>query len=50
MNCKFEDICDSGNNGCDFCSHNPEACTQDFFSWNGEGEEPTQDELDNEIY
>ena len=49
MICEFEDRCNNADVNCEFCQYNLEACTQDFFEWNGEGEEPTQDELDDAI-
>ena len=50
MDCAFEDRCvNAGTSECEFCQYNPEACTQDFFEWNGEGEEPTDEEKDLEI-
>jgi hypothetical protein len=48
-NCAFSGRCINESNECDFCQYNPESCTQDFFEWNGEDEEPTQAGLDKEI-
>lgn len=48
--CIFEDRCLNANDSeCDFCQYNEEAHTIDYFEWNGEGEEPTQNELDDAI-
>lgn len=47
--CKFMEVC-SNFGDCDFCHHNPDACTQELFEWNGEGEEPTQEELEKNMY
>lgn len=47
--CEFEGRCNNEDVDCEFCQYNANACTQDFFEWNGEGEEPTQEELDDAI-
>ena len=46
--CVFWDKC-YNRGDCEFCHYNPEACTQDNFSWNGEGEEPSQEEREMEV-
>lgn len=48
-NCVFEDKCLNEGQECDFCQYNADAVLQDFFEWNGEGDEPTQEELDENI-
>lgn len=48
VNCNFRDRCKIYD--CEFCNHNPEACTQSMFVWNGEGEEPTEEELMEDEY
>lgn len=47
--CDFSDRCENEGVDCDYCQYNPDACTTDNFVWNGEGEEPTQEELNNAI-
>lgn len=48
--CVFDEKClNSGTRECDFCQYNPDACTQNLFEWNGAGEEPTEQELDDAI-
>lgn len=49
MICFFEDRCSNADIECDYCQYNPDACTKDYFDWNGEGEEPTQEELEENI-
>ncbi|NJJ37427.1 hypothetical protein GSQ51_19435 [Clostridioides difficile] len=45
MNCKFKQMCENKNSDCEYCCHNPDACLEDAFEWNGEGKEPTEEEL-----
>lgn len=47
-NCEFEGRCMNENIDCEGCIYNLDA-SLDHFEWNGEGEEPTQVELDNAI-
>ena len=47
--CAFEGRCSNEDVECEFCQYNAYACSQDLFEWNGEGDEPTQVELDNAI-
>ena len=47
--CEFEGRCSNEDIECEFCQYNAYACSQDLFEWNGEGEEPTQEELDNAV-
>ena len=47
--CEFEGRCVNEDIECDFCQYNEDAILQDFFEWNEEGEEPTQQELDDAI-
>ena len=49
MECKFQDKCSSFGVECDFCQYNPNACMQNYFEWDGTGEEPTEKELDEAI-
>ena len=48
--CEFEGRCENEDIDCEFCQYNAYACTQDLFEWNGEGEEPTQEELNNAVH
>lgn len=50
VNCKFKELCENADVDCDYCQYNWEACLHDNFEWNGEGEEPTQAELDEEMH
>lgn len=43
-NCEFEGRCANENKDCNICIHNLDA-SLDYFEWNGEDEEPTQEEL-----
>lgn len=47
--CEFEGRCNNEDVNCDSCQYNDNAVLQDYFEWNGEGEEPTQVELDDAI-
>ena len=47
--CEFEGRCSNEDIECEFCQYNAYACTQDLFEWNGEDEEPTQEELDDAV-
>lgn len=46
--CEFEGRCNNEDVDCEFCQYN-DITTLDYFEWNGEGEEPTQQELDDAI-
>ena len=48
-NCEFEGRCENEDMNCEYCQYNDYEVLQDFFSWNGESEEPTQEELDNAV-
>lgn len=50
MLCEFKELCVNFMSDCDFCHHNPGSCTQGYFEWNGEGVEPTEEELEEEMY
>jgi len=51
MACKFEDLCEHrGTSYCEDCTHDPEYVRECQFDWNGEDEEPTQEELADETY
>ena len=50
VECSFEDVCYNYNDECERCMYNPCGTTMDYFEFNGEGEEPTQKELDDETY
>lgn len=47
--CEFEGRCSNEDVDCEFCQYNDDVILQDFFRWNGEDEEPTQEELDDAI-
>ena len=47
--CPFEEICYNEGSECECCQYNPESCTKNFFDWNGQGTQPTEDELDKAI-
>ncbi|MCC0642552.1 MULTISPECIES: hypothetical protein [unclassified Clostridioides] len=49
MDCKFKQRCENKNSDCDYCCYNPSAYLEDAFEWNGEGEEPTQQEFADAI-
>ena len=46
-NCKFEGRCTNEDVNYEYCQYNDDAMLQDFFEWNGEEEEPTEEELDD---
>lgn len=46
--CIFKEVCFNsplGDDKCDSCMYNPDATTMNYFDWNGEGDEPTEEEL-----
>lgn len=45
----FEDRCSNAGVECYYCQYNPDPCTKDYFDWRDEGEETTQDELEENI-
>ncbi|EOE7167656.1 hypothetical protein KWL52_006480 [Clostridioides difficile] len=49
MDCKFKQMCKNRYTDCDGCCYNPSAYLEDSFEWNGEGKEPTEEELDDAI-
>lgn len=48
--CDFEGRCENEDIDCEYCQYNANAIFQDFFDWNGEGEEPTQVDLDDAVW
>lgn len=50
MSCKFEEKCYNYQSDCDGCMYNPYSITMDYFDFNREGEEPTQEELDSKVH
>ncbi|HBH1807210.1 TPA: hypothetical protein KRM61_000834 [Clostridioides difficile] len=49
MSCKLKEICENKNRDCDYCCYNPKAYLEDAFEWNGEGKEPSNEELDDAL-
>ena len=47
--CNFYDICKSAEIDCEFCYHNANRYIIDNFEWNGAGEEPTLEELEEDL-
>lgn len=48
--CKLKSVFSEAGRECERCMHSPYSTTLDYFEFNGEGEEPTQEELEDEIY
>lgn len=47
IECQFEKKCYNFTLSCYECMYNPNGTTLDYFEFNGEGDEPSQEELDD---
>lgn len=50
IECPFRDTCYNQHFSCHECMYDPNSITSDFFEFNGNGEEPSQEELEENIY